>query len=139
MLKNHEKKKGKRQAEIKSNVTDNDSTKMLSSHGYIPDQYYRQRDPRYPEKNERRKRKNLFTQEDFQYDKNNDIFICPVGKILKADGKNIKYHEYRGNRYKAIIADCENCLKKAKCIKKGGKKEDYLLLLKVKIKHIQKR
>ena len=83
-LKNNEKKVSKRGRESKSNITDNESAKMISPHGmiqgyngvalvdskcqiivhsidgYIPDTYYRQRDPRFPEKNLYRKNKQVF-------------------------------------------------------------------------------
>lgn len=163
-MKDHEKKRGHRNRERKSNITDNESAKMFSSHGfiqgyngisivdskhqvviypeafgtvgevevfkgtmneakknaanagiskdifkgkklicdtgyfseanckyiddnnidgYIPDQYFRQRDPRYPEKNKYRKRKNLYTHDDFVYDEENDCYICPNKKVAK--------------------------------------------------------
>lgn len=209
-MKDHEKKRGHRNRERKSNITDNESAKMFSSHGfiqgyngisvvdskyqvviypeafgtvgeaevfkgtmneakkigakagiskdifkgkkvicdtgyfseanckyiddnnidgYIPDQYFRQRDPRYPEKNKYRKRKNLYTHNDFKYDEENDYYICPNKKVLRADGKNLKYHEYRGNRYKAKKEDCENCLKQGKCLKKGSKRRQIFFIV----------
>ena len=98
--------------------------------GYIPDQYYRQRNPRFPEKNELRKRKNLYTQDVFHYNEENDYYICPNDKILKSNGKNIKYHEYRGNRYRAKKEDCQNCLKQNQCFKKGSKQRQLFIIKK---------
>jgi len=47
--------------------------------GYIPDNYFRNRDPRFPEKNERRKRKNLFIKDDFVYNEKDNTCTCPAG------------------------------------------------------------
>ena len=61
---------------------------------YIPDQYYRKRDPIFPDKNERRKRKNLYTQDDFTYDENKKYFICPRGIDLDVCKKIQKEEPY---------------------------------------------
>ena len=45
---------------------------------YIPDTYYRQRDPRFPEKNLKRKTKNLYSKEDFIYLENENKFLIHI-------------------------------------------------------------
>jgi transposase len=209
-MKDHEKKRGHRNRERKSNITDNESAKMFSSHGYIqgynginvvdkkhqvviypeafgtvgeaevfkgtmnearkiaakagiskdifkgkkvicdtgyfseanckyiddnnidgyiPDQYFRQRDPRYPEKNEYRKKKNLYTQEDFKYDEENDYYVCPDNKKLVLHARNIKVHGHRGRRYDAKKIECQNCFQKHKCLKKGASRRTLFVII----------
>lgn len=54
-----------------------------------------------------------FLKDDFTYDKNRDLYICPNGKVLNRRGRsNIN------NRitYKSSIKDCRICPLKNKCI-----------------------
>jgi len=63
-----------------TNYYSEDNCKYLADEnidGYIPDTCYRQRDPRYPEKNKYRKRKNLFTIKDFTY-----LMVHNIEKIV---------------------------------------------------------
>jgi hypothetical protein len=88
---------------------------------YIPDQYFRNRDPRFEKDYPRRKgiRKNLFTHEDFTFDEKVNCFMCPAGKKLSYDGKK-NIHGYKGRRYVGDKKECANCNLKPRCLKKNA-------------------
>lgn len=55
-----------------------------------------------------------FTVEDFEYDEDNDMFVCPAGKQLKY----LSTEKKRGRRiYRAGRLDCRTCPLKSKCTK----------------------
>jgi len=64
-------------------------------------------------------KKGIFPKEAFSYDAIDDIFICPVGQILKRR----KYFKKRKHyEYIASASTCNNCELKAKCTKaKSGR------------------
>ena len=114
-----------------TNYFSEDNCAYLSENGidgYIPDQYYRRRDPRFPEKNERRKRKNLYTQDDFIYNEQKGYYVCPQGKLLKCRNRNLKYHGYRGTRFCAKKDDCQRCMDRYKCLKKNAKSRTLFVI-----------
>ena len=88
--------------------------------GYIPDQQFRNRDPRFPDKNTRRKKKNLFDKNDFTYNEENNSYTCPADKTLKYCG-TVNNHGNFGRRYKADKNDCHYCHLKSKCLQKNAK------------------
>jgi transposase len=61
----------------------------------------------------------IFTKEDFIYNPDDDIFICPAGEILKPK----KFHKKRKNyEYKASAKACRHCDIKDKCTRsKSGR------------------
>jgi hypothetical protein len=76
------------------------------------------------------KRTSLFTIEDFVYDAEKDLYICPLGEMLRHRG-----HDRRGGyvRYAASASSCNECPLKSRCTKdpKGrwlsrGLEEEYL-------------
>jgi len=83
----------------------------------IPDQQFRQRDPDFDGRKEENKKTDKFTQEDFTYDKKQNIYICPAGKILTHKGR-AKLRNNEGERYHASVKDCRGCSLIKKCIKK---------------------
>ncbi|MCP4761038.1 MAG: IS1182 family transposase, partial [archaeon] len=99
--------------------------------GYLPDQKFRKRDPRFktaithkpPQKPKR------FERNDFKYNKKKDIYICPAGKTLTLDNKNVKLGIYEGRKYKAKIKDCSNCKLKRKCLRKETTSRRYLFII----------
>lgn len=53
-----------------------------------------------------------FTVEDFEYDEENDLFVCPAGKQLKY----VRTEKERGRRtYRAWRSDCRTCPLKRQC------------------------
>lgn len=86
---------------------------------YIPDQQFRNRDPRFPDKYPRRKKKNLFDKIDFTYNEEDNSFICPAGKTLKYCGR-YNNHGHIGRRYIADKNDCYYCHLKSKCLQKNA-------------------
>jgi hypothetical protein len=57
-----------------------------------------------------------FSVEEFEYDKENDLFICPAGKKLKC----IHTEKERGRRvYKGRLTHCRDCYLRSQCT--GGK------------------
>ena len=84
---------------------------------YIPDQQYRKRDPRFTTMGRHKNRGDqLFTKDDFTYDKSNDIFICPAGKVLKYSGKQ-KLANTEGRRYISSRSNCNGCELRDKCVR----------------------
>jgi transposase len=58
--------------------------------------------------------------DEFTYDKDNDEYICPMGKKLKSDGKLYKQNSSFVFRY--YCYDCKECIKKDKCLQKNAKR-----------------
>jgi transposase/transposase InsO family protein len=56
-----------------------------------------------------------FTIEDFTYDEDKDVFICPNGKLLRNVGR-MAGHPDR-HKYRASISACKNCDLKSLCTK----------------------
>ncbi|MCK5493691.1 MAG: IS1182 family transposase [Candidatus Omnitrophica bacterium] len=77
--------------------------------GYIPDQNFRK---------DLKKNKEPYHQDNFQYKKENDKYICPEGKILglyKIRRKDYGYRKFQTKVYKAKA--CLGCSKKSLCTK----------------------
>jgi hypothetical protein len=49
---------------------------------------------------------------DFRFDKEHDVYICPMGKRLKTTGK---VHDGKTLRYRASKLDCDRCPLKLTC------------------------
>jgi IS5 family transposase len=64
----------------------------------------------------------IYTIENFQYDEEKDIFVCPDGKELKYWGihKHSKQHVYRARK-----KDCRVCSRKAECTKDTARSLSY--------------
>jgi hypothetical protein len=54
----------------------------------------------------------FFRQQDFQYDAQRDVYLCPAGKELRFDRP---HSTERQLRYRARAKDCNHCPLKAKC------------------------
>jgi transposase len=107
-----------------TNYFSEDNCRYCDEHkidAYIPDQHFRNRDPRFGTERSRHKppRKNLFSREDFSYDQAGDCYRCPAGNILRRHGQ-ATIRGYQGRRYWAREADCAACLKRGQCLKKGA-------------------
>ena len=93
---------------------------------YIPDRYFRRRDPRYAAQKRYWPKRKKFHLEDFHYDEPKDHYVCPNGKRLKVKLREL----YRqGLVYRVYIAeekDCQGCTLKLKCLSGRGAKRKYL-------------
>jgi len=94
--------------------------------GYIPDVYFRKRDPRFPDDYPHRKpgKKNLYGRDEFNYNEEDNTYICPAGKTLKFDGHHSN-HGNIGRRYKADKNDCYYCHLKSNCLQKNAKLRSF--------------
>jgi transposase len=107
----------------KNNIEKCDEMKLDA---YIPDRYYRRRDPRYETQKGYWPKRKRFHLEDFHYNEPNDHYVCPNGKRLKVKLKEL-YRE--GLVYRVYIAeekDCQRCTQKLKCLTGRGAKRKYL-------------
>jgi transposase len=93
---------------------------------YIPDRYFRRRDPRYATQKRYWPKKKKFRLEDFHHDEAGDQYMCPDGKRLKVKLKEL----YRnGLVYRVYIAekkDCQRCPLRLRCLTGRGAKRKYL-------------
>ena len=72
-----------------------------------------------------------FSREDFRFDKERDVYICPAGKTLRTtgtlvnDGETLLYmasmslHGQHARLYMASMRDCRSCLLKTQCCPKA--------------------
>ncbi len=90
--------------------------------GYIPDKFFRKRDPRFPANFPHRKpgNKNLYGHDRFTFDSETNRFICPRGNILKFDGRK-NMHGHIGRRYVIKDKSCLTCHLKTECLKKSAR------------------
>lgn len=89
---------------------------------YIPDKFFRKRDPRFPASFPHRKpgNKNLYGHNRFIFNNDMNSFTCPAGNTLKFDGRK-NMHGHIGRRYVIKDASCHTCHLKTECLKKGAK------------------
>jgi transposase len=102
------------------------SCQKMELDAYIPDRYFRRRDPRYAEQKRYWPKRKRFHLEDFHCDEAKDHYVCPNGKRLKVKLKEL-YRE--GLVYRVYIADnkdCEGCTLRLKCLTGRGAKRKYL-------------
>ena len=89
---------------------------------YIPDQFFRNRDPRFGKDYPRRKaiKKNLFSQDAFTYEEKENCYYCPAGQRLRYRGK-LNTRGYGGRKYEGKAEVCASCLMKARCMRTDAK------------------
>jgi transposase len=94
---------------------------------YIPDIYFRNRDPKFATQQRHKPKKvKKFVLGDFQYNKVTDQYVCPNGKHLKLQAR--KYVSY-GNIYRRYVADekdCGRCSLRGRCLYTKSGKRKYL-------------
>jgi hypothetical protein len=98
----------------------------LELDAYIPDRYFRRRDPRYQTQKRYWPKRKKFALEDFHYDGSRDEYVCPDGKRLK---RKVKEFYRDGLVYRIYVAekkDCKGCPLKLKCPTARGGKRKYL-------------
>jgi transposase len=97
-----------------------DNIKYLETEGvdaYIPDQQFRKRDPRFSSAvRHKGGQGKLFTKEDFEYNENENTFICPAGKKLKYS-RDQRFGNTEGRCYISSKANCSACLLRTDCVR----------------------
>ena len=98
---------------------------------YLPDIGFRKRDPRFHDidkykarhrKEQQKKRKTThYTSLDFHYDADTHTCICPAGKKLYSNGRNLDLNGYEALRFRGAKRDCLPCDHRAQCMKNPDK------------------
>jgi transposase len=93
---------------------------------YIPDIYFRRRDPRYAAQRRYWPRRQRFALEDFHYEEATDHYQCPQGKRLRRIAKKACRDGLVHRIYVAEEKDCRCCPLQLRCITNKGGKRKYL-------------
>jgi len=105
--------------------------KMLAEEnidGYVADILFRKRDPRfadrdkYKERHRQERRKinktsDLFTPNEFTFDKSMAFCICPAGQRLRRVGDTVVIGKFRAIRFRGFKSVCSVCKIRSKCLK----------------------
>ena len=111
-----------------------DNLKFLSKEGidaYIPDQQFRKRDPRFDDAKRHKgvnKKSKRFGREDFVYNENEDVFICPGNKKLCFEKIQI-WNKTEGRMYRASYRDCRTCKLRERCLKSEDSRHRSLYVI----------
>lgn len=103
----------------------------------IPDNNFRQRDPRFTESDtvkkhkehrqktrpDRKESKIIFSSSDFEYEPETNTCICPNGKELLFRGDHFEVNKRRTARFIARLTDCRACPLQSRCMKKPVNKQ----------------
>jgi transposase len=108
---------------------------------YIPDLYFRRRDPRYAAQRRYWPRRKKFALEDFCYDEAQDQYVCPNGKRLKRKVRHILRDGVVQRGYIADEKDCQTCHLKPRCLTAGnrGKRRYLWVPIGVELTNLSKR
>jgi transposase len=98
----------------------------LQLDAYIPDRFFRRRDPRYAAQRRYWPRRKRFTVEDFHYEETLDRYLCPQGKKLKRKAKKAFRDGLVHRIYVAEEQDCQHCPLHLRCLTARGGKQRYL-------------
>lgn len=98
-----------------------DNLKYLSDENidaYIPDQFYRKRDPRFATKARHNtgRRKGYFTPAEFTHNSKKNEYTCPGGKTLLYKGFR-RLGNAMGDRYESNPIDCKTCSLRSRCLR----------------------
>lgn len=74
--------------------------------------------PHIPVIDKSKREDGTFSREDFRFDKERNVYVCPAGKLLNTTGTVINDGETL--RYLASTSDCRNCPLKARCCPKAS-------------------
>jgi transposase len=93
---------------------------------YIPDNHFRQRDPRFAtqERHKSRIKKEHFTLAEFAYEEAEDQYRCPQGMVLRLYAR--VHRTNRGQlyrRYRAREEDCAKCPLRGQCLSQGAERK----------------
>jgi transposase len=107
---------------------------------YIPDIYFRRRDPRYAAQRRYWPRRKRFALEDFHYEEATDQYLCPQGNRLRRKVKQIHREGMVHRIYAAEEKDCRCCPLQLRCItNKGGKRKYLRVPIGVELANLSKR
>lgn len=102
---------------------------------YIPDPHFRHRDPRFatqarhhPPTDEK------FTGAAFTYDREQDCYRCPGGKVLKLKTRRHQIENNIYRRYEAEEADCSGCPLREQCLHTPETQRKHLAIFIEKVK-----
>jgi hypothetical protein len=73
--------------------------------------------PHIPVVDKSKREDGTFSREDFTFDKEQNVYICPAGKVLTTTGK--LFNDGETLYYRARTRDCRSCLLKSKCCPKA--------------------
>lgn len=96
----------------------------------IPDNMFRSRDTRFDDREKHkikdRKKKDLFTVEDFEYKREDDCYICPNGERLKLNARSFTkgINTYRNYRIRRENHACDACDLRKRCLSKNAKRRN---------------
>jgi transposase len=93
---------------------------------YIPDRFFRRRDPRYAAQSRYWPRRKTFALEDFHYIEAVDQYECPRGKRLKRKVAKAYRDGLVQRIYVAEKKDCRHCPLYLRCLTNRGGKQKYL-------------
>jgi transposase len=102
------------------------SCQEMELDAYIPDRYFRRRDPRYAEQKRYWPKRKKFHLEDFHHDEAGDHYVCPNGKRLKVKARELYRDGLVYRVYSAEKKDCQPCPLRLKCLSGRGAKRKYL-------------
>ena len=103
-----------------------ETCQKLELDAYIPDRYFRRRDPRYQTQKRYWPKKKKFRLDDFHHDEPGDKYICSDGKRLEVKLKELYRNGLVYRVYVAEKKDCKGCTLKLKCLTGRGAKRKYL-------------
>ena len=107
---------------------------------YIPDIYFRRRDPRYAAQRRYWPRRKKFSLEDFHYEEATDHYQCPQGKQLRRKAKTAFGVGLVHRIYVAEEKDCRCCPLQPRCIThKGGKRKYLRIPIAVELTNLSRR
>ena len=94
---------------------------------YIPDRFFRRRDPRYkPQRRYWPRRKERYGVEDFRCAETTNQYVCPAGKSLKLQAKRASNAGNLYRRYAADERDCRGCTLRSRCLSKKSSRRRWL-------------
>jgi hypothetical protein len=73
--------------------------------------------PHIPVADKSKREDGTFSREDFSFDKEHNVYICPAGKVLTTTGK--LFNDGETLYYRARTRDCRSCPLKSKCCPKA--------------------
>jgi Transposase DDE domain len=96
----------------------------------IPDPHFRHRDPRFAtQARHQPSTDQKFTEADFFYDREQDCYRCPGGKVLKLGARRHQIANTLYRRYEAEEADCRGCPLREKWLQTPETRRKHLAIL----------